>query len=30
MAHIKIIHDPTGETLTVYWDDPDMRKYAKK
>ena len=21
MAHIKVIHDPAGETLTVYWDD---------
>jgi hypothetical protein len=22
MAQIKVIHDPVGETLTVYWDDP--------
>jgi hypothetical protein len=22
MARIKIIHDPIGETLTVYFDDP--------
>ena len=23
MAHIRVIHDPIGETLTVYWDDPE-------
>jgi len=22
MAHIRVIHDPIGETLTVYWKDP--------
>lgn len=22
MAHIRVIHDPEGETLTVYWADP--------
>jgi hypothetical protein len=22
MAHIRVIHDPTGETLTVYWAEP--------
>ncbi|HEX9756888.1 MAG TPA: hypothetical protein VGB26_03700 [Nitrospiria bacterium] len=22
MAHIRVIHDPIGETLTVYWEAP--------
>lgn len=22
MAHIRVIHDPVGETLTVYWQEP--------
>lgn len=22
MAHIRVIHDPAGETLTVYWEEP--------
>ena len=22
MAHIRVIHDPVGETLTVYWKEP--------
>jgi len=22
MAHIRVIHDPAGETLTVYWAEP--------
>ena len=22
MAHIRVIHDPIGETLTVYWQEP--------
>jgi hypothetical protein len=22
MAHIRVIHDPIGETLTVYWAEP--------
>lgn len=22
MAHIRVIHDQVGETLTVYWDEP--------
>ncbi|MCZ6562240.1 MAG: hypothetical protein O6948_04825 [Deltaproteobacteria bacterium] len=22
MAHIRVIHDPVGETLTVYWAEP--------
>ena len=26
MAQIKVIHDPVGETLTVYWDNPDREE----
>ena len=26
MAHIKVIHDLIGETLTVYWDDPQREE----
>jgi hypothetical protein len=22
MAHIRVIHDPIGETLAVYWQEP--------
>ena len=22
MAHIRVIHDPIGETLTMYWKEP--------
>lgn len=22
MAHIRVIHDPVGETLTIYWAEP--------
>jgi hypothetical protein len=22
MAHVRVIHDPAGETLTVYWQEP--------
>ncbi len=22
MAHIRVMHDPVGETLTVYWAEP--------
>jgi hypothetical protein len=22
MAHVRVIHDPVGETLTVYWAEP--------
>ncbi len=24
MAHIRVIHDPVGETLTVYWEEPSL------
>ncbi len=30
MAHIKVIHDPIGETLTVYWDDPDREEVCEE
>jgi hypothetical protein len=30
MAHIKVIHDPIGETLTVYWDDPDHEEVCEE
>ena len=26
MAHIKVIYDPIGETLTVYWDNPEREE----
>ena len=29
MAHIKVMHDPVGETLTVYWDDPQREEVCK-
>jgi hypothetical protein len=30
MAHIKVIHDPIGETLTVYWDDPEREEVCEE
>ena len=30
MAHIKVIHDPDGETLTVYWDDPEHEEVCEE
>jgi hypothetical protein len=30
MAHIKVIHDPIGETLIVYWDDPQREETCKE
>lgn len=30
MAHIKVIHDPVGETLTVYWDDPQREEMCEE
>ncbi len=29
MAHIKVIHDPIGETLTVYFESLVRTRYAK-
>ena len=30
MAQIKVIHDPAGETLTVYWDDPEREDMCEE
>ena len=30
MAQIKVIHDPVGETLTVYWDDPEREEVCEE
>jgi hypothetical protein len=30
MAHIKVIHDPRGQTLTVYWDDPEREEVCEE
>jgi hypothetical protein len=30
MAHIRVIHDPIGETLTVYWDDPEHEEVCEE
>jgi hypothetical protein len=30
MAQINIIHDPIGETLTIYWDDPEHEKICEE
>jgi hypothetical protein len=30
MAHIKVIHDPLGETLTVYWDNPEREEICEE
>ncbi len=30
MAHIKVIHDPVGETLTVYLDDPEHEEVCEE
>ena len=30
MAHIKVIHDPIGETLTVYWDNPEREEVCEE
>jgi len=30
MAYIKVIHDPVGETLTVYWDDPEREEVCEE
>ncbi len=30
MAQIKVIHDPVGETLTVYWDDPEHEEVCEE
>jgi hypothetical protein len=30
MAHIRVIHDPVGETLTVYWDEARARQVSEE
>jgi len=30
MAHIKVIHDSVGETLTVYWDNPEHEEICEE
>jgi hypothetical protein len=30
MAQVKVIHDPVGETLTVYWDDPEHEEVCEE
>jgi hypothetical protein len=30
MIQIKVIHDPIGETLTVYWDDPEREEACEE
>jgi hypothetical protein len=30
MAHIRVIHDPIGETLTVYWAEPRTEQVCEE
>ena len=30
MAHIRVIHDPVGETLTVYWKEPSQDQVCEE
>lgn len=30
MAHIRVIHDPVGETLTVYWKEPSADQICEE
>ena len=30
MAHIRVIHDPVGETLTVYWKEPSLDQICEE
>lgn len=30
MAHLRVIHDPTGETLTVYWAEPRIEQVCEE
>lgn len=30
MAHIRVIHDPIGETLTVYWAEPRVEQICEE
>ena len=30
MAHIRVIHDPVGETLTIYWKEPSREQICEE
>jgi len=30
MAHIRVIHDPVGETLTIYWREPSAEQICEE
>lgn len=30
MAHIRVIHDPVGQTLTVYWKEPSANQVCEE
>jgi hypothetical protein len=30
MAHIRVIHDPVGETLTIYWKEPSTEQVCEE
>lgn len=30
MAHIRVIHDAVGETLTVYWQEPSTEQVCEE
>ena len=30
MAHIRAMHDPIGETLTVYWAEPNSNQVCEE
>jgi hypothetical protein len=30
MAHIRVIHDPVGETLTIYWKEPSTDQICEE
>jgi hypothetical protein len=30
MAQIRVIHDPIGETPTIYWDDPEREEICEE
>jgi hypothetical protein len=30
MAHVRVIHDPVGQTLTVYWKEPSPNQVCEE
>ena len=30
MARIRVLHDPIGEPLTIYWDDPEREEICEE